>query len=61
MSENPDDDPIIVKIYADKDRRQYKVTIPKKVVQVLKYKHGDEFILDYVKGTDDILLKKVEK
>lgn len=54
------EDGAIVRLYADKDRRQYKVTIPKKIVQGLKYDHGDEFILE-IKESNDILLKKVKK
>lgn len=56
--EKPKAEELHVKIYSDKEGRQYKITIPKKIVQALKYKHGDEFILEI--NNKNILLKKVE-
>ena len=47
-----------VKLYADKEGKQYKLSIPKKIVELQGYKHKDEFELE-IDGKD-IILKKVE-
>ena len=47
-----------VKLYADKEGKQYKISIPKKIVELQGYKHKDEFELE-VDGKN-IILKKVE-
>lgn len=49
---------IKVKLYADKEGKQYKLSIPKKIVELQGYKHKEEFELE-VQGKN-ILLKKVE-
>ncbi|WP_424355063.1 hypothetical protein [Methanobacterium sp. MBAC-LM] len=49
---------IKVKLYADKEGKQYKFSIPKKIVELQGYKHKDEFELE-IQGKN-ILLKKVE-
>jgi hypothetical protein len=49
---------IKVKLYADKEGKQYKISIPKKIVELQSYKHKDEFELE-IQGKN-ILLKKVE-
>lgn len=49
---------IKVKLYADKEGKQYKLAIPKKIVDLQGYKHKDEFELE-IHGKD-IILKKVE-
>ena len=46
------------KLYADKECKQYKISIPKKIVELQGYKHKDEFELE-VDGKN-IILKKVE-
>jgi hypothetical protein len=45
-----------VKLYADKEGKQYKISIPKKIVELQGYKHKDEFEVD----GKNIILKKVE-
>lgn len=50
---------IKVKIYADKEGKQYRIPIPKKIVELQGYKHKDEFELE-IQGSD-IILKKVEE
>lgn len=49
---------IKVKLYADKEGKQYKISIPKKIVELQGYKHKDEFELE-IDGKN-IILKKVE-
>ncbi len=49
---------IKIKLYADKDGRQYRFPIPKKIVELQGYSHKDEFELE-VQGKN-ILLKKVK-
>jgi bifunctional DNA-binding transcriptional regulator/antitoxin component of YhaV-PrlF toxin-antitoxin module len=49
---------IKIKLYADKERRQYRFPIPKKIVELQDYKHMDEFELE-VQGKN-IFLKKVK-
>ena len=49
---------IRVKLYADKEEKQYKLAIPKKIVDLQGYKHKDEFELE-IQGKN-IILKKVE-
>lgn len=49
---------IKVKLYSDKDGKQFRISIPKKVVELQGYKHKDEFELE-INGKD-IVLKKVE-
>jgi hypothetical protein len=49
---------IKVKLYADKEGRQYRFPIPKKIVELQGYSHMDEFELE-LQGKD-ILLKKVK-
>lgn len=49
---------IKVKLYADKDGKQYKIAIPKKIVELQGYKHKDEFELE-IRGKD-LILKIVE-
>ena len=48
---------IKVKLYADKERKQYKLSIPKKIVELQGYKHKDEFELEI--DEKDIILRKV--
>jgi bifunctional DNA-binding transcriptional regulator/antitoxin component of YhaV-PrlF toxin-antitoxin module len=50
---------IIVKLYSDKNGRQYRVSIPKKIVELQGYSHMDEFELQ-LQGKD-IILRKVER
>lgn len=47
---------LLVKIYADKQGRQYQISIPKSIVKVLGIKHKDEFKLE-LEG-DKIILTK---
>lgn len=49
---------IKVKLYADKEGKQYKFSIPKKIVELQGYKHKDLFELE-INGKD-IILRKVE-
>jgi bifunctional DNA-binding transcriptional regulator/antitoxin component of YhaV-PrlF toxin-antitoxin module len=49
---------IKVKLYSDKEGKQFRISIPKKVVELQGYKHKDEFELE-INGKD-IVLKKVE-
>ena len=49
---------IKVKLYADKNGRQYRISIPKKIVELRGYSHKDEFDLE-IKG-NKIILTKVE-
>lgn len=49
---------IKVRLYSDKEGKQYKISIPKKVVELQGYKHKDEFELK-INGKD-VILKKVE-
>ena len=49
---------IKVKLYSDKEGKQFRISIPKKVVELQGYKHKDEFELE-ING-NDIVLKKVE-
>ena len=49
---------IKVKLYADRDDRQFRIPIPKKIVQLQGYYHMDEFELE-LRGKD-ILLKLVK-
>ena len=46
-----------VKLYADKEGKQNKLSIPKKIVELQGYKHKDEFELE-IDGKN-IILKKV--
>lgn len=49
---------IKVRLYSDKEGKQFKLAIPKKIVELQGYKHRDEFELE-IQGKD-ILLKKAE-
>jgi bifunctional DNA-binding transcriptional regulator/antitoxin component of YhaV-PrlF toxin-antitoxin module len=49
---------IKVKLYSDKEGKQYRISLPKKIVELQGYKHKDEFELQ-IQGKD-IILKKVE-
>lgn len=49
---------IKVRIYADKKGNQYKISIPKKIIELQGYKHKDEFELE-LEGKD-MIFKKVE-
>jgi bifunctional DNA-binding transcriptional regulator/antitoxin component of YhaV-PrlF toxin-antitoxin module len=49
---------IKVRLYSDKEGRQYRIPLPKKIVELQGYKHKDEFELE-IQGKD-IILKKVE-
>jgi hypothetical protein len=48
---------IKVRLYGDNEGRQYRIPIPKKVVELQGYAHKDEFELE-IEGKD-IVLKKV--
>ena len=50
---------IKVRLYSDKEGKQFKLAIPKKIVELLGYKHRDEFELE-IQG-QNILLKRVEE
>ncbi len=47
---------IKVKLYSDKEGKQYRIAIPKKIVELQGYGHKDEFELE-IEG-DNIVLKK---
>jgi len=47
---------IKVRLYSDKEGKQYRIAIPKKIVELQGYGHKDEFELE-IKG-DSIVLKK---
>jgi hypothetical protein len=49
---------IKVKLYSDKEGRQYRFPIPKKIVELQGYAHLDEFELEL--DGKNILLKKVK-
>lgn len=49
---------IKVKLYSDKDGKQFRISLPKKIVELQGYKHKDEFELE-ISGKD-IILRKVE-
>ena len=49
---------IKVKLYSDKQGKQYRIALPKKIIELQGYKHKDEFELE-IQGKD-IILKKVE-
>lgn len=48
---------IKVRLYSDKQGKQFRISIPKKIVELQGYKHKDEFELE-INGKD-IILKKV--
>ncbi len=50
---------IKVRIYADKEGKQFKLSIPKKVIELQGYKHKDLFELE-INGKD-MILKKVNE
>ncbi len=49
---------IKVKLYSDKEGKQFRISIPKKIVELQGYKHKDEFELE-IEGKN-MVLKKVE-
>ena len=49
---------IKVKLYSDKQGKQFRIALPKKIIELQGYKHKDEFELE-IHGKD-IILKKVE-
>lgn len=49
---------IVVKLYSDREGKQFRISIPKKIVELQGYKHKDEFELE-IDGKN-IVLKKVE-
>ncbi len=49
---------IKVRLYSDKEGKQFRISIPKKIVELQGYKHKDEFELE-IEGKN-IILKKVE-
>lgn len=48
----------IVRLYSDKEGRQFRIAIPKKIVEVQGYKHKDEFELEL--DGKNLILKKVD-
>lgn len=54
-----------VTLIADKKekklRKQYKITIPKVIVDIMEYDHQDKFILTWDKEDNSLKLKKKEK
>jgi len=48
---------IKVRLYSDKEGKQFRISIPKKIVELQGYKHKDEFELK-INGKD-MTLKKV--
>jgi bifunctional DNA-binding transcriptional regulator/antitoxin component of YhaV-PrlF toxin-antitoxin module len=48
---------IKVKLYSDKEGKQFRISIPKKIVELQGYKHKDEFELE-IDGKN-LILKKV--
>ena len=49
---------IKVKLHSDKEGKQYKIAIPKKIIELQGYKHKDEFELQ-IDGKN-LILKKVD-
>lgn len=49
-----------VKLTSDKKRKQYRLTIPKSIVELLEYQPEDEFQLILDKKNHYLILKKVE-
>jgi len=49
---------IKVKLYSDKQGKQFRIALPKKIIELQGYKHKDEFELE-IQGKN-ILLKRVE-
>ena len=46
--------PLITRIYSDKEGRQFRITIPKNIVELQGYKHKDEFEIE-LRGKDILL------
>ncbi len=44
-----------------KERRQYKITIPKVVVDIMGYEHQDKFVLSWDAEDNSLKLKKTTK
>jgi len=49
---------IKVKLYSDKEGKQFRIALPKKIVELQGYKHKEEFELE-IDGKD-IILRKVK-
>lgn len=49
-----------VKLTSDEKRKQYRLTLPKSIVEVLEFKADDEFELIWNKEKNYLILKKVE-
>lgn len=50
----------IVKLTSDEKRKQYRLTIPKSIVEVLEFEPNDEFQLIWDKEKKYLILRKVE-